>query len=264
MLIKLFIVTYNAPEKLKATLTTLFHRSDIKNHNVQVFIINNHSKFHLDKEFADKTTVLHNDLRPDFSTGHLSRNWNQALILGFENLKTPACDYVICAQEDTVFLGSTFTDTSHHHTKFDFIQNGRGDNYMSWNVEGVRNIGMWDERFCNIGYQEADYALRAYLWHKEKSSINDEWHGLILNPIKAKLVQHPSGNNAGASDHHQKSQMYHRTSCLIFNKKWNIEPFFWKDNVLNKLEYKPKIESYLLYPYFSKDIYNLKEKGYLV
>ena len=89
MKIKLFIVTYNNALELNKTLTSLF-KSDLNAIDYEVFIINNHSNFSIDEQFEKNVAILHNVLRPDNSTGYLTRNWNQALILGFGNLNINA------------------------------------------------------------------------------------------------------------------------------------------------------------------------------
>jgi hypothetical protein len=40
----------------------------------------------------------------------------------------------------------------------------------------VKQVGLFDERFCNIGLQEADYFLRCLLYNKDRSSLNDIEH----------------------------------------------------------------------------------------
>ena len=96
MKIKLFIVTYNNPEDLNLTLKSIFKSIDNTNkHNIEINIINNHSNFNINKDYLGFIKILNNVLRPNFSTGHLSRNWNQALILGFENLISTKSDIVI-------------------------------------------------------------------------------------------------------------------------------------------------------------------------
>ena len=64
------------------------------------------------------------------------------------------------------------------HKKYSFIQFGRGCGFMSFKPEAIKKIGLWDERFCNIGFHEADYFLRAFLFNNESTTLNDGWLNL--------------------------------------------------------------------------------------
>ena len=82
---KIFIVTYRRPAILNKTLDILFNKTDFSSiPNTEVNIINNHSEFVLNEEFKDKVHVFHNNTRPDWDTGNLARNWNEALLHGFK------------------------------------------------------------------------------------------------------------------------------------------------------------------------------------
>ena len=92
--IKVFIVTYRRTKILNKTLNTLFNDTDFTSiPNTEVNIINNHSEFHLEEEFVDRVNVIHNNARPDWDTGNLARNWNQALVHGFKDLNNPDSVY---------------------------------------------------------------------------------------------------------------------------------------------------------------------------
>lgn len=264
MKIKLYIVTYNNAKDLNTTLDTIF-KSDIKNYNYEINIINNHSNFHLNKEFKDKVKVLHNVLRPDYSTGFLTRNWNQALILGFKNLRTPDCDFVIACQDDTIFYSNWLKNTIELHKKYSFITYGWGDNFMSWTSEGVKRIGLWDESFQMSGHT-SDYFLRALIYNKEKTSINDYHHKRLLNVEKFNIASRPLS---------PKEHQYERKLNTPFGKRmieykwgkikgcssmlthWTLELF----NNLDKIN--PRCSSRILYPYFERDVETLEEQKYV-
>ncbi len=97
MKLKIYIVTFDGEKHLNHNLNSLFNSQYFKKENIhcEVNIINNHSNFNINEKFKNKVSVLHNVLRPDFSTGHLARNWNQAIINGFKNLNNPDCDILI-------------------------------------------------------------------------------------------------------------------------------------------------------------------------
>ena len=147
MKIKLYIVTYDGKDHLNHNLETFFNSDFFKNDQtievdsitsnklikptIEVTIINNHSKFYLDQKFHDKVKILHNTLRPDFSTGHLARNWNQAIINGFKDLKNPDCDILITSQNDCYFEGDFIRNVIKWHETYSFLQQGAGDNFFN-------------------------------------------------------------------------------------------------------------------------------------
>jgi len=265
MRIRHYIVTYNNEFQINETLTSLFSQTDnTMSYNLEVFIINNHSNFSIREEFQNKVTVFHNTLRPDFSTGHLSRNWNQALLNGFQDLNNPACDIVITSQDDTRFVKNYIPMVISLHEKFDLLQFGWGDNFVSYTANAVKYIGLWDERFCSIGYQEADYFLRALLYHGLKSSIQDWSHNRILNPVKeCPLDIIPSGNARGEIYHH-KASLHHTYNKKLFFKKWGINPDSpWTRSLLDNKK-TPFIDSFIMYPYFEKDVLTLQLQKYLI
>jgi hypothetical protein len=254
MRIKIYIVSYNHRESLDNNLSSLF-AVDFKEHNVEIYIINNHSNFSMNESFYDKVHVLHNSTRPNFSNGHLSRNWNQALMNGFKDLSNPDCDIVVCAQDDTIWFADSIEKLVEIHKTYSFYTCTFGDGFCSYTSEAVKLIGMWDERFCALTFQEADYFLRAHLYNKEMSSINDRIvHGRVLNAtseiVGRKNIRDQSSNN-----------YVYRYSKNLFKLKWpDYEPEQWDDKI-GSLSTTSAITNFVLYPYFEKHI-NLDGKNY--
>lgn len=244
--IKIFIVTYNDYDSLNANLESLF-ALDFIHCDVSVHVINNHTNFRLNEKFVDKVTVLHNQTRPNFSRGHLSRNWNQALINEFQNLNASDCDLVIGCQDDIVWNSDAFQKLLSIHEKYSFYTCAPGDGLWSIKPEAVKKIGMWDERFCAITYQEADYFLRAVKYNREHSSINDVHHKRVHNP-----TEHIAKKVIGTRKHSAESQFVWKYTLSLFQKKWpGMSPESWSN-----LSVIPDcvLENYVLYPYFEKDI----------
>jgi len=255
MKIKLYIVTYNNAKDLNTTLDSIF-KSDIKNYNCEINIINNHSNFHLNEEFIHKVKILHNVLRPDSSTGYLTRNWNQALLLGFKDLNKPDCDIVVACQDDTVFYANWIKNTIELHKKYSFITYGWGDNFMSWTPSGVKRIGLWDESFQMVGHT-SDYFLRALIYNKEKSSINDYHHKRLLNVEKLKIA-----DRLGLVKEHQLERKFNAPYGLkMIKRKWGkingcSETLTkWTPNLINNAyKIRPKCSNIIMYPFFEKNI----------
>ena len=285
MKIKVFIVTYNNDTALSNNIYSL-RNSDLMNMDYEINIINNYGE--LNNRWGPNVKIINNTTRPDFSTGHLSRDWNTAIIKGFKNLNNPDCDIVVCCHNDTVFYNDWVSNLLELHKKYSFIQFGRGCGFMSFKPEAIKKIGLWDERFCNIGFHEGDYFLRAFLFNKEFTTLNDGWLSLdrhddflfrkkiysgeiteidqklihptacnqwrILNPEENKIIDVRHSSAASNKEAHFKSMKYHGQSGMMFREKWGCST-----PVINWYKFpdmKPKIniKSYILYPYFEKDI----------
>lgn len=183
--IKVYIVTYKRSDILNDSLDKLFKSDFSSLDNTEVTIINNHSEFHLDDHFSGKVKVLHNQTRPDWSNGNLGENWNQALLHGFVDLNNPDSEYVVTMQNDTSVHPEWCGNILKMFENYNFIVGKIGDNLVGYTRESVKKIGMWDENFTGVQYKEADYWIRALIFNKEKSMINDVAHGLTLNNQEA-------------------------------------------------------------------------------
>lgn len=265
MKIKIFIVTYNNNRFLFNNIKSII-KSNCKNHDVTINVIDNyHSNNHEMQSFLEDNNVnlISNNTRPSFSTGHLSRSWNQCIINGFKNLKNPDCDILVLCQDDNIFLENWCEKLVDNHSKYDFISMGGGDQFHSYTPNHILNVGLWDERFCNIGFQEFDYFLRSIVYNKSKTSINDPKHKRVFNQIKNYFIDESDELIGGMRNdkNHLNSAVYHSISKNILIKKWGVFP--WNLNMIEKIEHS-KIENYIYYPYFEKDIYNLKEKKFCI
>jgi hypothetical protein len=266
MKIKFYIITYNNSTVLNDWILNSLYNSNYNRNDVQIYVINNHTNFLLEGKYKSIVTVLHNTLRPDFSTGHLSRNHNQAIINGFKSLTNPDCDLVISCQNDTIVLPDWQQHVENLIKKYNFMAFGAGDQFQVFTAEGIRRVGLYDERFCNIGYQEGDFFLRNLLHNPDKSSINDYVHGRILNPENVQIIKHTSSGSerTGLSkDIHYSSAKYHGLSRKIFESKWGINPKRWNIESLSKIKNASNIPNFIYYPYFERDVEDLIGKNYI-
>ena len=255
MTIKLFIVTYDNSPDLNANLESLYNQSY---KDFQLNIINNHSNFSIKRKYKKIIhKIYHNELRPNFSTGHLARNWNQALILGFVNLINPACDIVITAQDDTIFLPNFFENIIEAHKVYSFIQQGSGDNVCSYTPDAIHNAGIWDEQFCNIGFQEFDY-LNKQLLFNDKCIIKNG-RQLSPNQLQGELIKRPENNDKRAYHHVTSQSTGHEISFNYFNHKYGGQAQL----IIDGTPQQQVIPTYYTYPYFEKDIRNNAALKYL-
>lgn len=263
-MIHLYILTYNNNPILNEWALKSLHESDYDRDRVKLFVINNHSNIVIEEQYKQTVTVLNNVLRPDFSIGHLSRNWNQAIMRGFVNLNNPQCEYVITCHNDTIFKKDWYNNLMKHARIYNYIQLGAGDQFQMFSPAAVKHIGMNDERFCGNGVQEGDYLLRARLYFGMHSTINDYNHDRIHNPIEENdVIETTPLGWQHSKDIHTLYVRFHPICYTIFKKKWEISPIEWSryDVPFDSLE--PLIDNYILYPYFEKDIITLKQQKYV-
>lgn len=274
MKIKQYIVTYKNAYRLNKCLDSIFSGlSEEELQMLSVYVINNHSEFTLEPQFVHRVTVLHNSTRPDFSKGHLARDWNAALVNGFQDLSNPDCDIVITAQDDTEFKPNYINQLIELHKQYDLIQVGAGDQVISYTPKAVKRIGLWDERCCNIGFQEMDYFIRAVLYHEHKCSINDWTHSRINNPIfdsNNPIIENTEPGGDRKEPYHMESLPYHNVAVSVLSAKWE-DPYGLMYEQWDKLqalrkrfrEQGPLIYSHIFYPYFERHIETLREQNYL-
>jgi len=281
--IKIFFVTYKEPTLLNETLESFFETGGSELCD-EVTIINNHSDFYLKNEFLDKVKVIHNSARPDFSTGHLSRNWNQCILHGFKNLKNPDCDILICCQNDVKFINGWTSKIKGIHSvlKLDFFATGAGDCFCSYTPKCIEEVGLWDERFCGIGFQEADYFNRASFHLRERCSINDFGHGRVLNALATNSTQdgfeayekigvcYKSNHGQGQTEPHKLSGLYgHEPSLGVFTNKFKPEVTINDLKLSNyygtigETIYSGNLKNSMLYPYFECGIAERHLKNYM-
>ncbi|MFB6198152.1 MAG: hypothetical protein ABEI52_07790, partial [Halobacteriaceae archaeon] len=68
----------------------------------------------------------------------------------------------MAAQDDTIYNDQWANRLIELHEEYSLVQNGLGDEFVSYLPEAVKNIGLWDERYI-FSYHAADYFSRAVL-----------------------------------------------------------------------------------------------------
>jgi len=276
--LKIYIATYRRKRVLNETLDCLFNKTDFsKIKNTEVNIINNHSDFELDQQFVDKVNVIHNNTRPDWDTGNLARNWNEALLHGFKDLNNPDAKIVVTMQNDIDLAPNWASNLLNMHKKYTFITGQLGDNIVSYRPEAVKRIGLWDERFLTPANKEADYYIRALIFNKEKSLINDRVHGRLLNHDDA-LTLDTSNYKGGETSWREiktnkmsREGWYHTSQIFHWKWKdtWKEQPSYygwltrWSEEFIENPPTPPKVENFVQYYYFEKDVETLKEQNYV-
>jgi hypothetical protein len=272
MKIKVFVVTYKNESMLKENLDSLLV-SDLVQQDYSITVVNNYTESFALTEYcsSNNIAVLHNELRPNFSTGHLARSWNQCLMHGFKSLKNPDSDLVVLVQDDSLFLSNWCSYVIEKHNTYDFISMGAGDQFHSYKSNHLKQVGLWDERFCSISYQEYDYFIRSFLYNRDRVSINDPKHARVYCPIDNLIVSDADEFIGGMRQdtRHTNSIKYQGISRSILLAKWgdSIDRLSKSIGWNPELEYlstlsASRIPNFVYYPYFEKDI-DLAGKNYI-
>jgi len=263
--IKVFIVTWQDSVALNKNLHSLFAGFSLipNGVNIHVNVINNHTNFKLDSVLIPHVNVIHNRGTPDFATAMLARMWNTALIHGFKNLNEPDADIVVTAQDDTVWNYDWIPQLLKIMQTYDFYADDAGDMVCAYTAKSVKAIGLWDERF-HYGFGEGDYFLRAIKYLPEKSSINDVAHGRVWNET-LHLAKRPEPE-LERYEEQNRSHKFRGLSWANFLYKWRFVEMEgkWPENIQEMVLTTPVVPATIVYPYFEMDVYNLKEKGYIV
>ena len=263
MKVKLFVVTYNNDKILNEWFLRSLRQSEYPKERVSVNILNNYSdKINIDAQNLNCVErVFHNTIRLDISTGHLSRDWNHGIMNAFKNLKNPEFDIAIMAQNDTVLRRDWYERSIIASKKYAFVTYGAGDQFQIINPDCVMSVGMYDERFCNIACQAADYFARCLLIMPDKISINDSYHGRVHNPEPSLMPIEATKTGAQRQDPmNLQANTSTQVSIDFWNEKWSgVEPCWWTDGSVRQMkkiiEKKlPRLKMQMLYPYFEMDI----------
>ena len=269
----MYVCTYKNNHALNNWFLKSLSESNYPKDLVEVFIIDNAARdiLHtckIDEMYKGSCTLL-NNIIPHFSTGHLARTWNYSIINGFEDLDKPQCDAVIAVQNDTILTPNWYESVVETLKTYDFVQQGHGDQFLIFTPNAIKNIGLFDERFCGIGYQEADYFLRAVKFYPEKSSINDYAHGRFHNvtqPSPFLIEDTESGSSRQEPSHLISMSISHPFSRNFFKHKWgeknlyflidaiknfNLEDFGWQAAVK---EAQQLCANHFTYPYFENKL----------
>ena len=260
----IYILNYKNDYALNDMILKSLFDSDVDLTNVDVYILNNHPEINIQDDYLNKVKVITNHLRPTRSTAYIARDWNAAIIHGFEDLKNPKCKAVITIQNDTILKKNWYSLLLNYSKKYNFMSFGEGDAFIYHTPESVKRIGLFDERFSGIGYYEGDYFSRAYIYNHEKSSVNDFIHMRQFNVVDEQLLEDTSLKITGNEDLLQgkKNEKFSTLNRSLWYNKWDFLPY--TDQYLPGLAKSkgPMLHSNFFYPWFELDIETIDEQVY--
>ena len=189
----------------------------------------------------------------------------------------PDAKIVVTMQNDIVLADNWTSNLLKMHQNYTFVTGQLGDNIISYRPEAVKRIGMWDERFITPANKEADYYIRALILNKEKSIVNDFFHGRLLNSDDALVLDKPEYQGGDPEWRKEKSNdmskegWYHTSQIFYWKWKdtWKSQPSYtgwltnWPKEFVDNPPSLPKCPNFVQYYYFEKDVETLKEQNYV-
>jgi hypothetical protein len=102
---RFFIAFYKEVEQLPRLIQSLLDSDmpTVTNGSFEIYVINNYGVYNErndTKTLPVGVVVLDNVMRPDWAKGYLARDWNAALIHGFQDLSKPRSTFVTHFQAD--------------------------------------------------------------------------------------------------------------------------------------------------------------------
>ena len=215
--------------------------------------------------------------RADFSTGNLGRDWNSAIINGFQDLNNPDTDILVTIQDDCKLVKDWTARLYKMYEKgYTLIVGRHGDNFVSYKAEAIKKIGLFDERIYGIAHKEGDYWLRALIFNKEKSLIADLQHKRLVNDhdfIDVEIL--PDNRSEEWMELRNTSEVHlgNKIASWVFFDKWEgtwksrpeADGWLrnWSKDFIENPPSAPKGKQYIYYYYFEKDIEDLAGKNYV-
>jgi hypothetical protein len=181
-----YVVSFSEDVLLSALVASLVNSTDAQ--GVTLTIINTNRQplsDRLSKPLPPQVHV-HNALSSRLSVGHSTRHYNEALTHGFDNLGAPELDLVVTVQADTRLCPDWLLHLRRAHAEHGcaLVQVGQGDQLLSYSVDAVRSLGLWDERLIGIAVHEGDFFIRSLLGMPNATCLHDRDHLRIWRPVK--------------------------------------------------------------------------------
>lgn len=222
-MIKIYIVTYRRNEVLNRNLRTLWGATRQPN-DISVTVISNHPDIVIDEENnRNNLRVIINGTRALNSWGYLGRDWNFGILDCFTNWRNPNnIKWCVLAQNDVEWVDG-WDEFLRNNEKYDFISQPTGDQSMAININGVRKVGFFDERFCTLHFQELDYFSRAIIKLGSRVSINDDHVGeeSAWNPVGCVITEKTAYGIDHSTDDLHTPKSWEEMRNLFFNK-WKV------------------------------------------
>jgi hypothetical protein len=193
MMIRAYVVTYKRNDLLNENLRTLW--ATVKDPSgVEVLVLSNHPDVEVAPENArPNLKVIVNATRPLNAWGYLSRDWNFCILDAFKSWRNErGTSWCVLSQNDATWVDG-WDQWLKANGNYDLVSQPAGDQSVAMNIESVKKVGFFDERFSVLHWHEFDYFTRAIRALGARASIND-------------------GNC------HSECSSYNEVGCVITNK----------------------------------------------
>jgi len=191
--------------------------TDLLNYTHRVMVINN-GPYTTKLNVKPPDFFINNMYRPKQLSPFLSRDWNACLQHGFGPEGIRSRQAVVLLQQDATPLRNFATTIRKWHFEKHKIlithnRQDLGDAIHSYTYAAVERIGMFDERFDYLAYQEIDFFTRAVLTAPDDVALcngynvfkdSNECHGsppLLLEPnLESGIQRNDYGNQTKGGD----------------------------------------------------------------
>jgi hypothetical protein len=255
MKIRVYIVTFRRDDVLNLNLRTLWAGASHPE-ALEVTVISNHPEVCIEEaNLRPNLRVLINQTRHTHSWGYLARDWNFAIIDAFKTWQNPeGVDWCVLAQNDVEWLAG-WDQWLVQQEQFDLISQPVGDAVVALNIEAVRKVGLFDERFCSLHFHDIDFLNRAVITLGKRGSICDghpDSKGGDWNSVGEVLIRKSASGyvDNDPSLHTRKSWLELRN--LLFSK-WgfrSLEEAWDRASLKHRFSQKTLPKEPLLYPFF--------------
>ena len=247
MKIKVYIITYKKTEILNKNLSSLYSSTKDMS-DIDVTVISNYPSVEIYPENKrDNLRVIINTTRMPNAWGYLSRDWNFCILDAFYNYSNPNnTDWVVLAQNDVTWCDG-WDSWVRKNKKYDFLSQPRGDQSMLLNIDCVKKVGFFDERFSQISYQENDYFRRCILTLGKRCSINDDHYNTEFGKMRnVNIITKSTFSGCHPTDNTIHNDKYHELIKFLY-LKYDLQNE--KDRMEN-LNKPPIIGEINWYPFF--------------
>jgi len=225
--INVYIVTYKRNDVLNANLASLWAATDDLD-GISVTVLSNDPGVLIEKEHErDQLSVVVNPTRSRFSWGNLARDWNWSMLDAFGTWRNPNdVAWCVCAQNDVTWVPG-WDRWLRQNTSYDLVTQPVGDQSFAISIDGLLQVGFFDERFSTLQFHEQDWFTRARISLGDRVSIDDSHtpETVSHHPVGAVLTYsvhsaHELANHVDATLHSTK---HHAAAATILRRKWRFD-----------------------------------------
>jgi hypothetical protein len=223
-MIRVYIVTYKRNDVLNQNLKSLWATVSDPS-GIEVVVLANHPEVAVDEENKrPNLRVVINATRPTNAWGYLSRDWNACILDAFRTWRNErGTSWCVLAQNDLTWVPK-WDDWLKANARFDMVSQPAGDQAVALNIEAVKKVGFFDERFSVLHWHEFDYFTRCIKNLGARASINDGGchHECSSYNEVGCVITNKNGSGISTDEFHTGKMWLNLKNLLT--SKWGVHP----------------------------------------